>query len=210
MSFLVSSITDGSFLSKSLRQNIFGSAASTLDRQTLSQAVKLLLIAADEFDHGDHKIALNIYLNSVDMMLMAIPNKNDLRIRTALQLKLNSVQERFGVMKMEITCGTEMNELKQWTQYATDALIMFAVHVKRSPLPDLIWCIVEYSIKIIAWMDERHQIRSKAQEAIFGSIKWLLAADEHYGVHEYASEILFALLVAGLKAAVAFLETSKH
>ncbi|KAG0169362.1 hypothetical protein DFQ30_003709 [Apophysomyces sp. BC1015] len=135
MSFFVSSVTGGSFLKKKLGQNVFGCSATALDRRSITQGFRLISIATDEFDQGNHTVALDIYLTGLDKMMMAIPNSTDPMTKQAIQLKLNSIQERLGIMKMEVTYEPDAGESKRWSQRVMDTAVTFAVQVKQSPLP---------------------------------------------------------------------------
>lgn len=53
------------------------SITESLDRKSISQGMKLVAIAADEFDEGNDAIALEIYLSGIDKILMALPSKCD-------------------------------------------------------------------------------------------------------------------------------------
>lgn len=46
-----------------------------LDRRSISQGMKLVSIAADEYDEGNEAVALDIYLTGLDKILMALPSK---------------------------------------------------------------------------------------------------------------------------------------
>lgn len=45
-----------------------------LDRRSISQGMKLVAIAADEYDDGNKTVALDIYLSGIDKILMALPS----------------------------------------------------------------------------------------------------------------------------------------
>lgn len=45
-----------------------------LDRRSISQGLKLVSIAADEYDGGNETVALDIYLTGIDKILMALPS----------------------------------------------------------------------------------------------------------------------------------------
>ena len=45
-----------------------------LDRRSISQGLKLVSIAADEYDGGNEVVALDIYLTGLDKILMALPS----------------------------------------------------------------------------------------------------------------------------------------
>ena len=46
-----------------------------LDRRSISQGMKLVAIAADEYEDGNMAVALDIYLSGIDKILMALPSK---------------------------------------------------------------------------------------------------------------------------------------
>ncbi len=47
---------------------------SNIDRHSISQGMKLVSIAADEYEEGNESVALDIYLTGVDKILMALPS----------------------------------------------------------------------------------------------------------------------------------------
>jgi hypothetical protein len=49
--------------------------APPLDRRSVSQGMKLVAIAADEYEDGNEAVALDIYLSGIDKILMALPSK---------------------------------------------------------------------------------------------------------------------------------------
>jgi hypothetical protein len=51
------------------------SLPSNIDRHSISQGMKLVSIAADEYEEGNESVALDIYLTGVDKILMALPSK---------------------------------------------------------------------------------------------------------------------------------------
>lgn len=48
---------------------------SPVDRKSLSQGVKLVEIAVDEFETGNEAIGLDVYLAGLDKIIMALPSK---------------------------------------------------------------------------------------------------------------------------------------
>ncbi|CAO3611091.1 unnamed protein product [Cunninghamella blakesleeana] len=71
-----------------------------LDCRSISQGMKLVSIAADEYDVGNETVALDIYLTGIDKILMALPNKTDVKTKNALREKLLSVEERVGILTL--------------------------------------------------------------------------------------------------------------
>ncbi|KAF1797058.1 hypothetical protein FB192DRAFT_1313656 [Mucor lusitanicus] len=62
--------------------------------------MKLVSIAADEYEEGNESVALDIYLTGVDKILMALPNKTDQSTKLAIREKLQSVEERVGILNL--------------------------------------------------------------------------------------------------------------
>lgn len=50
-------------------------STSQIDRYSISQGMKLVSIAADEYEQGNGSVALGIYLTGIDKILMALPSK---------------------------------------------------------------------------------------------------------------------------------------
>ncbi|KAI8879907.1 hypothetical protein K501DRAFT_192452 [Backusella circina FSU 941] len=59
-----------------------------IDRHSISQGMKLVSIAADEYEDGNESVALDIYLTGVDKIIMALPNKTDNDTKLAIREKL--------------------------------------------------------------------------------------------------------------------------
>lgn len=53
------------------------SSVNNVDRHSISQGMKLVSIAADEYEQGNESVALDIYLTGVDKILMALPSKHN-------------------------------------------------------------------------------------------------------------------------------------
>ncbi|KAI8089471.1 uncharacterized protein BX664DRAFT_385954 [Halteromyces radiatus] len=257
-----------------------------LDRKSVSQGMKLVAIAADEYEDGNDAVALDIYLSGIDKILMALPNKTDPRTKIALREKLISVEERVGILNLAIqykrlpniqsndhddsnqyldnnddtimisghtgatTTTTKtsvfssisttistissigsttvqaweennasmqlldqqdpIHRFKRFGRFVINTSVCLAIMVKRSPVPDLIGLICSYLVHVLSYLDHQYQVRQKMQSVGIECIKLLLAADEHYHLHELASETLYMLIAASLKAAVAFKESPSY
>jgi hypothetical protein len=68
----VTSTFKGGNSSKQQQQSNF--SLSNIDRHSISQGMKLVSIAADEYEEGNESVALDIYLTGVDKILMALPS----------------------------------------------------------------------------------------------------------------------------------------
>lgn len=53
----------------------YQSSNRSVDRKSLSQGVKLVDIAVDEFETGNEAIGLDVYLAGLDKIIMALPSK---------------------------------------------------------------------------------------------------------------------------------------
>lgn len=65
-----------SALAEKIKDHTFNQGGH-IDRHSISQGMKLVSIAADEYEQGHELVALNIYLTGVDKVLMALPSKLD-------------------------------------------------------------------------------------------------------------------------------------
>ncbi|KAG1178054.1 hypothetical protein G6F70_001971 [Rhizopus microsporus] len=264
--------------------NTFKSSKHTaVDRHSISQGMKLISIAADEYDQGNESIALDIYLTGVDKLIMALPNKSDTNTKRILHEKLTSVEERVGILQLPRKKNQENNDnssnsenddngqgnmllsrivstlssvsskayaaainsnsvpdsnssdtttttttttitatgttcnsttrttfignttnttqplddpiirFKKFGQYLTEWTVTLAVLIKQSPIPDKQYCITE-----------------KAQDLGIQCLKIGLEADQHYRLHEFITEGIYMFITAGLKAIIAFKETSSY
>ncbi|ORZ06185.1 hypothetical protein BCR42DRAFT_337302 [Absidia repens] len=84
-------MTPSSSWTTNTTKSFFGAAedpAVMMDRRSISQGMKLVSIAADEYDEGNEEVALDIYLTGLDKILMALPNKTDTKTKLALREKL--------------------------------------------------------------------------------------------------------------------------
>ncbi|KAI7859997.1 hypothetical protein BDC45DRAFT_530446 [Circinella umbellata] len=259
-----------------------GANIEMLDRRSISQGMKLVAIAADEYEDGNMTVALDIYLSGIDKILMALPNKTDPKTKFALREKLTSVEERVGILniasqhrqkrlqqflegeilddplsqqqqhqqqqqrlpQISTTLGTittiaasrvyynnsnnvDKNEsssilqqhansvasptdpverFKQFGQFVINATVTCAILIKQSPLPHIAYFMFGYLVQLLLWVDSQYNIAQKAQNLGIECVKMFLKADEQYRLHEFASEALYMLIAAALKAAVAYKE----
>ncbi|ORZ14057.1 hypothetical protein BCR42DRAFT_417956 [Absidia repens] len=253
-----------------------------LDRRSVSQGMKLVAIAADEYEDGNDDVALDIYLSGIDKILMALPNKTDPKTKTAIREKLQSVEERVGILNLATqykrlpnidfdndhddkqddttlsgrstttttttTTTTSMfsristtmstissigsttvqaweennasmqssdqrgsiQRFKRFGQFVINTSVTCAVLIKQSPIPDIIGLICNYLLLLVSYLDRQYQVREKAQSVGIECVKMLLAADEQYHLHEIATETIYMLFAASLKAAVAFKESPSY
>jgi hypothetical protein len=65
-------------------------------------------------------------------------------------------------------------------------------------------------IQLLLWVDSQYHVTQKAQDMSVEFIKLGIQADERYHLHEFVTEGIYMVIVAGLKAAVAFKETPRH
>lgn len=66
----------------------FSQQQQPINRQSIMQGIKLVGIAADEFDLGNEAIALDVYLSGLDKIIMSLPNLKDEKTKSALKDKL--------------------------------------------------------------------------------------------------------------------------
>lgn len=60
--------------------NAINKSGRSLDRKSIIQGIKLVAIAADEYDEGNDTVALDIYLTGLDKIVMALPGKYSLSV----------------------------------------------------------------------------------------------------------------------------------
>jgi hypothetical protein len=56
-------------------------------------------------------------------------------------------------------------------------------------------------------MDAKYHLVERARDLAVSGVKLILKADEDYNLHQVASETMYMVIAAGLKAAVAFKES---
>ncbi|CEP13393.1 hypothetical protein [Parasitella parasitica] len=74
-----------------------------VDRKSLSQGVRLVEIAVDEFETGNEAIGLDVYLAGLDKIIMAMPNLKEIRTKEALRERLTSLEGRVGISTQQST-----------------------------------------------------------------------------------------------------------
>ncbi|KAG2235445.1 hypothetical protein INT48_007843, partial [Thamnidium elegans] len=85
-----------------------------VDRKGISSSIKLLEVAADEFDSGNEEIALDIYLAGLEKIIMSLPNLKDQTTKQALREKLISLEERVGITsKLQVNDNQRMESIDQ-------------------------------------------------------------------------------------------------
>jgi hypothetical protein len=72
--------TEMSALAEKIRDDVTNSLKNNkqqanIDRHSISQGMKLVSIAADEYEGGNESTALEIYLTGIDKIIMALPSK---------------------------------------------------------------------------------------------------------------------------------------
>ncbi|KAG1464387.1 hypothetical protein G6F56_005093 [Rhizopus delemar] len=210
-----------------------------LDKHSISQGIKLVSIAADEYEQGNESVALNIYLTGVDKIIMALPNKTDMNTKNALSKKLKSVEERMGIVSengvvadndlsffakiysiisaffsyifttSDLTYQDPMVRFKQLGQSIANWSVALAIFIKQSPLPDFFAFLFGCLLQLGFWLDSRYSISKRIQQLGIQMVKLGLEVDQQYRLHEFISEGLCMIITAGVKAAVAFKETPR-
>ncbi|KAI9312236.1 hypothetical protein BX666DRAFT_866205 [Dichotomocladium elegans] len=212
-----------------------------LDKRSVSQGLKLVSIAADEYDSGNESTALGIYLTGIDKIIMALPNMTDPKTKLALRDRLTSVEERVGILNVyhrlppqqdpkqylqsyiysritttmssleqqeyQTSSSDHVNRVKSFGQSIASMAVAFAIFIKQSPIPDILYFVFGYFLQVLCWLDRQYFISQRLQNLGVQCVKRLLEADEEYRLHELISESIYMLIAAGLKAVVAFKET---
>ncbi|CAO0801988.1 unnamed protein product [Mucor circinelloides] len=243
----------------------YQSSNRSVDRKSLSQGVKLVDIAVDEFETGNEAIGLDVYLAGLDKIIMALPNLREIKTKEALKERLTSLEERVGIaaQQQQVVAGMESDEgytdtiiekfraitrlaAPSWviamtqdnassnintdsnsvtTQYQQDAPIQkfkslnkamtdIVVHCvvlfKQSPVPGLLYSLLSYFLFAVLWLNDQFQIVERVQQLTIECIKLGLKADEKYHLHEFASEAVYSIVSAFLKAIIAYKEAPLH
>ncbi|KAL7327192.1 hypothetical protein PS15p_209421 [Mucor circinelloides] len=243
----------------------YQSSNRSVDRKSLSQGVKLVDIAVDEFETGNEAIGLDVYLAGLDKIIMALPNLREIKTKEALKERLTSLEERVGIaaQQQQVVAGMESDEghtdtitekfraiarlvAPSWviamtqdntnsnintdsdnvtTQYQqdapiqkfkslnkamTDIVIHCVVLFKQSPVPGLLYSLLSYFLFAVLWLNDQFQIVERVQQLTIECIKLGLKADEKYHLHEFASEAVYSIISALLKAIIAYKEAPLH
>lgn len=89
------------------------STVENLDRKSISQGMKLVAIAADEYEDGNETVALDIYLSGIDKILMALPSMFEkLGLKEWGIVRLNNFFHRQDGSKDQICIAREIDEVK--------------------------------------------------------------------------------------------------
>ncbi|KAH8554315.1 hypothetical protein BGW37DRAFT_518048 [Umbelopsis sp. PMI_123] len=203
----------------------------SLDRKSIIQGIKLVAIAADEYNEGNDTVALDIYLTGLDKIVMALPAKEDLKTKMALEAKLISVEERVGILDAETKekyilaaqafghderyrihsdQDTQINRFRRFAQYIIELAIALAIMIKQSPLPDILYFLFGSFVQLLLWMDAKYHLVEQTRDLTVSGVKLILKVDEDYNLHQVASETMYMVIAAGLKAAVAFKESPSY
>ncbi|KAL9559155.1 hypothetical protein MBANPS3_000559 [Mucor bainieri] len=222
--------------------NCYYSASRSIDRRSLSQGVKLVEIAVDEFETGNDTIGLDIYLAGLDKIIMALP-KGRVGITTQQQQEIGNVEndesdastilDKFQAITkliapswvIAMTQGSNnhintdssnvaaqyqhdapIQKFKLLNKAMTDIMIHCVVLFKRSPIPGLLYSLLSYFLFAVLWFNDQFHLIERVQQLTVECIKVGLKADEKYHLHEFASEAVYSIISAFLKAIVAYKE----
>ncbi|CAO3619373.1 unnamed protein product [Mucor fragilis] len=242
------------------------STRRSVDRKSLSQGVKLVEIAVEEFETGNEAIGLDVYLAGLDKIIMALPNLREIKTKQVLKERLTSLEERVGITAQQqqqaisdvnddgnhvdtiidkfraiakliapswvstMTQGNHINKnnntntdsssntaaqyqqdapiqkFKSLNKAMTDIMIHCVVLFKRSPIPGLLHSLLSYFLFAVVWFNDQFHLVERVQQLTIECIKLGLKTDEKYHLHEFASEAVYSIISAFLKAIVAYKE----
>ncbi|CAO3633710.1 unnamed protein product [Mucor hiemalis] len=95
----------------------FSQQQQPINRQSIMQGIKLVGIAADEFDLGNEAVALDVYLSGLDKIIMSLPNLKDEKTKSALKDKLLSLEDRVGIVsKLQLQITDNNTAIQQQLQ----------------------------------------------------------------------------------------------
>lgn len=138
-------------------------------------------------------------------------DKTDIHTKRAIGEKLQNIQERVGIISVNGPSVHEDNpsihQFKQFGQSLVQMAVTFAILIKKSPLPDLIWFIFGHIVQVLMWINAQYHFIERFQVWSIYCIKYILEADEKYRLHEFITEGIYMMAAAVLKATVAFKET---
>ncbi|KAG2179171.1 hypothetical protein INT43_002021 [Umbelopsis isabellina] len=224
--------------------NAINKSNRTLDRKSIIQGIKLVAIAADEYEDGNDTVALDIYLTGIDKIVMALPGtwpyhaKDDMKTKLALEAKLIRydfetllVEERVGILNAETKeryllashdvarhnkygvssgQGDHVDRFRHFAQYMINLTVAVAILIKQSPIPDILYFLFGSFVQFLIWMDARYHLVERTRDLAVTGVKLILQVDEEYHLHQVASETMYMVVAAGLKAAVAFKESPSY
>ncbi|KAI7866468.1 hypothetical protein BDF14DRAFT_1813621 [Spinellus fusiger] len=123
-----------------------------IDRKCMTQGIRLVLMAADEYDQGNEALGLEIYLSGIEKIVMAFSDPDE-KTKLALKERLSSVQGRLGILCLANVSAKEppvsssshpspssfsmlTHFLKTWKMVMDSSLMQPESHQEQEPSPD--------------------------------------------------------------------------
>lgn len=123
-----------------------------------------------------------------------------------------------------------IQKFKSLNKAMTDIVVHCVVLFKQSPVPGnlcicpleiaahanyisgagLLYSLLSYFLFAVLWLNDQFQIVERVQQLTIECIKLGLKADEKYHLHEFASEAVYSIVSAFLKAIIAYKEAPLH
>ncbi|CAO3690207.1 unnamed protein product [Umbelopsis ramanniana] len=129
-------VVSGGLDSKSIIANIEAKKVTKLDRQSIIQGLRMVDLAAVEYQEGNDSIALDIYLHGLDKIVMGLP-ASDPETRRALEQKLRLLERKLELPSIyqPVQHTQIMLNLKSFSDLIVHITVSCAKLIKASPVP---------------------------------------------------------------------------
>ncbi|CAO3690203.1 unnamed protein product [Umbelopsis ramanniana] len=201
-------VVSGGLDSKSIIANIEAKKVTKLDRQSIIQGLRMVDLAAVEYQEGNDSIALDIYLHGLDKIVMGLP-ASDPETRRALEQKLRLLERKLELPSIyqPVQHTQIMLNLKSFSDLIVHITVSCAKLIKASPVPGIAFSFIKTTIRIMRTADSTLHITQRIQNLLIYFVKVILDIDEKYQLHQLLSECVHMLFVASVKASIAFKES---
>ncbi|CAM0135995.1 hypothetical protein VKS41_005628 [Umbelopsis sp. WA50703] len=195
--------------SKSIIERISSKQLTKLDRQSIIQGLRMVELAAVEYQEGNDTIALDIYLHGLDKIVMGLPVESDPDTRKALESKLRLLERKLELPStfQSVQEVQMIANLKSFSDLIVHITVSCAQLIKASPVPGVAFSFIKGSYRLIRLTDTKLRITQRIQELLIYLVKVILDIDEKYQIHQLLTECVHMLFVASIKASIAFKES---
>ncbi|KAI8336227.1 hypothetical protein BC941DRAFT_428657 [Chlamydoabsidia padenii] len=207
------------------------SNAMTIDKKQMEQVTALIHLANEMGQSGNHQMANDLYIMSIDRMLFALPLESDPTLKFAMEYRLSEFKKRrhlnldqpFEEMMMSIANCQEL--MDDGGHYSTkpsslssrltlanmlSSVACLGVDVyKRSPIPDVMSYSVSCFLAGLTAVDSSCQLRQRSWNLAVQGVAKAMELDRQYELHRLLADKLLLTCNALLQAALAQSEHTK-
>lgn len=215
------------------------SQSGVFDNAKIDQSIQLTLRALDEDCRGESDVALDMYFEALSRMFEALPESQDIKRNNLIKHKfscliskkfndLNTVQPpalRRPVSEsnlrirdipygnadydaLEVSC--ELKQSASLSEKVVKAAVAGAVALKQSPIPDVIYSGVGFTLRKAQAIDKYIGVQNLCWSVSKVGLNKALELDAQYNLHEKVSSALMTSATAVIKAGIAYKEASSY